>query len=130
MEQKIAAYICTGCGIGEALDIDKLSQVATKEGKVAICQTHPNLCGHGFIETHWSLLVEGSLHQRLVDDDHPSFHGEPGGKDVVDSVAKIVEILLAVDQEGEDSDFINLLRFLGLRPGGGRRQKQQGKNKA
>ncbi|MHC1741401.1 MAG: FAD-dependent oxidoreductase [Syntrophobacteraceae bacterium] len=44
MEKKFAAYICTGCGIGEALDIDALSQVATSDCKAAICQTHPNLC--------------------------------------------------------------------------------------
>jgi quinone-modifying oxidoreductase, subunit QmoB len=44
MEKKLAAYICTGCGIGDALDIDALSQVATGEYKAAICQTHPTLC--------------------------------------------------------------------------------------
>jgi quinone-modifying oxidoreductase, subunit QmoB len=44
MEQKIAAYICTGCGIGEALNIEQLSQVATSECGAAICKTHANLC--------------------------------------------------------------------------------------
>ncbi len=50
MEHKTAAYICTGCGIGEALDIEKLTQVATKECKVAICQTHPTLCSQAGAE--------------------------------------------------------------------------------
>ncbi len=50
MEHKIAAYICTGCGIGEALAIDQLSQVATKDCKAAICQTHPNLCSQAGVE--------------------------------------------------------------------------------
>jgi quinone-modifying oxidoreductase subunit QmoB len=45
MEKKLAVYICSGCGIGEALDIEKLSGVATKECKAAICKNHPNLCG-------------------------------------------------------------------------------------
>ena len=44
MEQKLAAYICTGCGIGDALDIEQLSKVATKDCKVPICRSHPNLC--------------------------------------------------------------------------------------
>jgi quinone-modifying oxidoreductase subunit QmoB len=45
MEKKIAVYICTGCGIGDALDIDALSNVALKEYKVDICKTDAFLCG-------------------------------------------------------------------------------------
>jgi quinone-modifying oxidoreductase, subunit QmoB len=44
MEKKIATYICTGCGIGEALDIEALAKMATKECKAALCKTHPCLC--------------------------------------------------------------------------------------
>lgn len=44
MDKKLAVYICSGCGIGEALDIEKLSGVAAKECKAPICKTHPNLC--------------------------------------------------------------------------------------
>ena len=44
MDKKIAVYICTGCGIGEALDIEQLSKVATSECKAAVCKNHPNLC--------------------------------------------------------------------------------------
>ncbi|MDK2887718.1 MAG: quinone-modifying oxidoreductase, subunit QmoB [Thermoanaerobacter sp.] len=45
MDKKLAVYICTGCGIGDALDIDALSNVATKEYKVPVCKSHPFLCG-------------------------------------------------------------------------------------
>ena len=45
MDKKLAVYICGGCGIGDCLDLDKLSEVATKEYKVEICKTHPFLCG-------------------------------------------------------------------------------------
>ena len=45
MEKKLCVYICGGCSIGEGLDIEKLSLVATKEYKVPICKTHPALCG-------------------------------------------------------------------------------------
>ena len=44
MEKKIAVYICSGCGIGDALDMEQISKVATDENKVPICRNHPNLC--------------------------------------------------------------------------------------
>ncbi len=50
MEKKIAAYICTGCGIGDALDIDQLSKVATDEKSIPICRNHPNLCSQEGVE--------------------------------------------------------------------------------
>ena len=43
MDKKYGVYICTGCGIGEALDIDALKDVADEEGLPV--QTHPFLCG-------------------------------------------------------------------------------------
>ena len=44
MEKKTAVYICTGCGIGDALDIDALGKVATGEYKAPICKNHEHLC--------------------------------------------------------------------------------------
>ncbi|HMK36880.1 MAG TPA: FAD-dependent oxidoreductase [Desulfomonilaceae bacterium] len=44
MDHKIGVYIDTGHGIGEALDIEALSAVATKEFKVALCKS----------ESYWS----------------------------------------------------------------------------
>lgn len=41
MDYKIGVYIDTGYGIGEALDIDALSSVATSEFKVAVCRAEP-----------------------------------------------------------------------------------------
>ena len=43
MDKKYGAYICTGCGIGDALDIEKLCEVPDDEGVDA--KTHPFLCG-------------------------------------------------------------------------------------
>jgi quinone-modifying oxidoreductase subunit QmoB len=45
MEKKLGVYICGGCSIGEGLDLEKLSLVATKEYKVPICKTHSAMCG-------------------------------------------------------------------------------------
>ncbi len=41
---KYAAYICSGCGIGEALDVAALEKVATREGKMAVVKNHSFLC--------------------------------------------------------------------------------------
>jgi quinone-modifying oxidoreductase subunit QmoB len=45
MAKKLGVYICGGCGIGDALELDKLCGVATKEFKVENCKTHAFLCG-------------------------------------------------------------------------------------
>ncbi len=52
MDKKYSAYICTGCGIGEALDIEALSKIASKEMAMD-CKEHACLCGadgRAFIE--------------------------------------------------------------------------------
>ncbi|MFH1132650.1 MAG: FAD-dependent oxidoreductase [Pseudomonadota bacterium] len=43
-EKKLGTYICTGCGIGDALDIDALSNLATGDCGAALCKTHSCLC--------------------------------------------------------------------------------------
>ncbi|MBU2549436.1 MAG: hydrogenase iron-sulfur subunit [Proteobacteria bacterium] len=45
MDKKLAAYICSGCGIGEHIDMEKLGQVASKEYKIPVCRTSECLCG-------------------------------------------------------------------------------------
>ena len=44
MEKKIGVYICSGCGIGESMDMDALS-VTAAEYKAAVCRQDPFLCG-------------------------------------------------------------------------------------
>ena len=43
MDKVIGAYLCTGCGIGDALDIDALKSAASETG--AEMQDHSCLCG-------------------------------------------------------------------------------------
>lgn len=45
MDKKTAVYICTGCGIGDALEVDKLSEMVSEEYSVPVCKDHPFLCG-------------------------------------------------------------------------------------
>ncbi|MBO8128327.1 MAG: FAD-dependent oxidoreductase [Peptococcaceae bacterium] len=50
MAKKIGVYVCTGCGIGDALDIDKVTKVAEKEYKCPVVRTHAHLCGKEGVE--------------------------------------------------------------------------------
>ena len=43
-EKKIATYICSGCEIGEALDMEALAKMAKSEAKADLVRTHPCLC--------------------------------------------------------------------------------------
>lgn len=54
MDKKYSAYICTGCGIGDALDIEALSGVAGEQGMT--CKTHEFLCG-----ADGRALIEGDI---------------------------------------------------------------------
>ena len=43
MDKKYAAYICTGCGIGDAVNVEELVGVVTGSG-IGECKTHAALC--------------------------------------------------------------------------------------
>lgn len=43
-EKKVGLYICTGCGIGDALDIENLGENGTEDHSVAVLKNHPTLC--------------------------------------------------------------------------------------
>jgi quinone-modifying oxidoreductase subunit QmoB len=44
MEKKFGVYLCKGCGIGEALDFEKLTKVIKKEGKIQHIKEHDIMC--------------------------------------------------------------------------------------
>lgn len=48
MDKKYGVYICTGCGIGDSLDIESLCEVPEEEGLPV--KTHPFLCGKDGVE--------------------------------------------------------------------------------
>ncbi|HRP97622.1 MAG TPA: hydrogenase iron-sulfur subunit [Rhodocyclaceae bacterium] len=50
-ENRFAAYICSGCGIGDALDVATLERIAQKEGKMALVRSHPFLCSDAGVQT-------------------------------------------------------------------------------
>ncbi len=44
MDKKLGVYLCGGCGIPDAVDLERLAAAAEKK-KAAVCKTHPFLCG-------------------------------------------------------------------------------------
>ena len=62
-EMKTAAYLCSGCGLGEKLDMAALAKVAQKEGKMALVREHEFLCSASGVETITSDIAnEGVTH--------------------------------------------------------------------
>ncbi len=57
MDKKYCVYICTGCGIGDSLDIDALSEVAKDEGFPV--KTNEFLCGKEGIDLIKADIKEG-----------------------------------------------------------------------
>lgn len=55
MDKKYCAYICAGCGIGDALDMEALAGVVSGEMSME-CKTHNFLCG-----TEGRALIEGDV---------------------------------------------------------------------
>jgi len=66
MDPKVGCYICKGCDIAKSLDIDKLVEIATGEGKVAICKTHDMLCNPEGIELVKSDISSEGLNRVVI----------------------------------------------------------------
>jgi quinone-modifying oxidoreductase subunit QmoB len=50
MDKKTAVYICTGCGIGDALNIEQLQEEGTEDFTIDVQKDHPCLCGAEGVE--------------------------------------------------------------------------------
>lgn len=59
MEKKFGVYICKGCGIGEAVDMEKLSNVAIKDMKIENCKTHDIMCSPAGVQMIKDDIREG-----------------------------------------------------------------------
>lgn len=63
---KIGVYICTGCEIGESLDINALSKVVNKEYKIPLCKTHEALCNKEGLELIKKDIEENGLNKVII----------------------------------------------------------------
>lgn len=66
MDRKVGVYICTGCGIGEGLDVEQLSKVAKTECKAALCKTHQMLCAPEGLEQIKADMAQEGINALLI----------------------------------------------------------------
>ncbi len=50
-DNKFAAYLCAGCGLGDALDLGTMEKVAQREGKMQVVKRHDFLCSASGVQT-------------------------------------------------------------------------------
>ncbi|MFW5701739.1 MAG: CoB--CoM heterodisulfide reductase iron-sulfur subunit A family protein, partial [Bacteroidota bacterium] len=59
-EKKLGVYICSGCDIGDCIDVDKLKEDVSGESQVALCKTNKWLCNQkGVDEIRQDVAAEG-----------------------------------------------------------------------
>jgi len=63
---KPGVYLCSGCGIGSAISIDTLEQVALNDCKAAVCRQHDFLCGDEGRALIAADLADGSVNRPVV----------------------------------------------------------------
>ncbi|GAB6158847.1 FAD-dependent oxidoreductase [Desulfotomaculum varum] len=62
MAKKLGFFLCTGCGIGEALDAAALTKVAAKEYKLPVCKEHQYLCSNEGVD-----LIKAEIESQGLD---------------------------------------------------------------
>ncbi len=76
IETKVGVYLCSGCGIGESINCEKLDLVAVKENKIPVCKINPWLCSEESVEMikkdieseQLNRVVIGACSQRFLSD--------------------------------------------------------------
>jgi quinone-modifying oxidoreductase subunit QmoB len=62
---RVGAYLCSGCKIGEAINLDALTSVATELG-AASCTTHPCLCAPDAVAAIRTAVANGEADALLI----------------------------------------------------------------
>jgi quinone-modifying oxidoreductase subunit QmoB len=76
MPSKLGVYICTGCTIGDTIDVAQLAKVATGESHAAVCRTHAMLCGEDGCGQIRHDLAEGTVDTVVLAACSPRFKAE------------------------------------------------------
>ena len=66
MDKKLGVYICSGCAIGESIDVNALVNVAQKEYKAPVCKTHPFLCGEEGLAAIHNDLAQSAVNTVVI----------------------------------------------------------------
>ncbi|PJA58158.1 MAG: heterodisulfide reductase [Rhodocyclales bacterium CG_4_9_14_3_um_filter_68_10] len=66
-DMKTAAYVCSGCGIGDRIDAKQLERIAQKEGKMQLVRGHEFLCSaEGVALIREDIAKEGVTHVAIA----------------------------------------------------------------
>ena len=65
-EKKPAVYLCKGCGISEAVDVDALETVAKTEFKIGRCVKHAALCSDDGLAAIKSDVESGNVNRMVI----------------------------------------------------------------
>lgn len=66
MDKQLGVYICSGCSIGESVDVGQLAKVAESEYKVPVCRTHAFLCGEEGVSLIREDLKQGTTNAVVI----------------------------------------------------------------
>ncbi len=75
-DTKVGVYLCSGCGIGDAINMEELSKIASEENKIPLCKINPWLCSENSVEEisndikseNFNRVVIGACSQRFLSD--------------------------------------------------------------
>jgi len=65
-EVKVGGYICTGCGIGDRLDVSQMNNVAMREGRISSCKEHDFLCSDAGVKMIQDDLDSGEANRIVI----------------------------------------------------------------
>ena len=65
-DKKLGAYICSGCGISDRLDVSQLETTAKRDGKAANCKTHEFLCSKAGVEMSQKDIDDGEVNHVII----------------------------------------------------------------
>ena len=66
-DNKFAAYLCAGCGLGDTLNIGEIEKIAKKEGKMQVVKRHDFLCSAAGVQSiRDDLEKEGVTHVMIA----------------------------------------------------------------
>lgn len=65
-ETRVGVYLCSGCGIGESINIDLLKKVAINENRVHLCNVRPLLCCNESIQDIKADIEKDGLNRIII----------------------------------------------------------------
>ena len=66
VETKVGVYLCSGCGIGDAIDIAELSKVVSDELKIPVCKSNSWLCSQEGIDLIKTDIEKEELNRTVI----------------------------------------------------------------